>query len=60
MREVIKIAKSEIHHRTVHKESDRLVEAVSKMYVCNTNGSCPPFKGQSAPIIKPSEVGFFR
>jgi hypothetical protein len=37
---------------------DRLVEAVSKMYVCLTNGSCPPSHSQLGPVKKSSEVGF--
>lgn len=39
---------------------DRLVEAVSKMYVCDTNGSCPSFQRSSGAIEKSSEVGFLR
>jgi hypothetical protein len=30
------------------------------MYVCITNGSCPPFRSQSGAKPKASEVGFFK
>lgn len=37
-----------------------LFEAVSKMYVCDTNEILPPFRSQSGSKQKSSEVGFFK
>jgi hypothetical protein len=34
--------------------------AVSKMYVCTTNGSCPSLRSRFGAIVKPSEVGLIK
>jgi hypothetical protein len=33
--------------------------AVSKMYVCTTNESCPLLRSRVGAIVKPSKVGLF-
>jgi len=44
----------------ITKGEDRLFGAVSKMYVCLTNGSCPPCLSQSGTTKKCSGVAFFK
>ena len=34
--------------------------AVSKMYVCTTNESCPSLQSRFGAIAKPSEVGLLK
>ncbi|MHB1177171.1 MAG: hypothetical protein ACYCZO_02460, partial [Daejeonella sp.] len=40
--------------------SDRLFEAVSKMYDCRTIESCPSFQSQSGPLENPPKSDFFK
>ena len=57
---IIEYMEDLIKYEDVSEELNCCLFAVSKMYVCTTNESCPFLRSRFGAIVKSSEVGLIK